>query len=225
MRILAIDTSSMISTVTISEENKIIGDFNVNQVKTHSESLVPMIEILLQLLGLSIDDIDIFAIAQGPGSFTGLRIGMTIAKTLAQVENKKIIPISTLYALSRNIFTDKVVVTLMDARGKRVYAAAYDGYNKENIVKEDLYNIDDFAKIVNNIDKEKILVGEVSKKYKDLFENSIIADFGFDNCIGKSLVTIASEMSDADYEVFEISPNYLRKSQAQRNLEKNNVRN
>ncbi|MDU2202957.1 MAG: tRNA (adenosine(37)-N6)-threonylcarbamoyltransferase complex dimerization subunit type 1 TsaB, partial [Anaerococcus hydrogenalis] len=96
MRVLGIDTSTMISTVTVVEDEKVIGDFNVNQEKTHSESLVPMIETLLKLLGLKLSDIDIFAVAQGPGSFTGLRIGMTIAKTFAQVDDKKLIPISTL---------------------------------------------------------------------------------------------------------------------------------
>ena len=102
MRVLGIDTSTMISTVTVVEDEKIIGDFNVNQEKTHSESLVPMIETLLNLLGLKLSDIDIFAISQGPGSFTGLRIGMTIAKTFAQVGNKKLIPVSTLKALALN---------------------------------------------------------------------------------------------------------------------------
>lgn len=90
MNILAIDTSTMISTVTIASDDEIIGDFNVNQQKTHSESLVPMIENLLNLLGMEIKDIDLYVIAKGPGSFTGLRIGMTIAKTLAQVNGKKI---------------------------------------------------------------------------------------------------------------------------------------
>lgn len=85
MNILAIDTSTMISTVTISDGVEIIGDFNVNQQKTHSESLVPMIESLLSLLGMKIADIDKFVIAKGPGSFTGLRIGMTIAKTLSLI--------------------------------------------------------------------------------------------------------------------------------------------
>ena len=80
MNILAIDTSTMISTVTVSDGVEIIGDFNVNQQKTHSESLVPMIETLLNLLGIKLADIDKFVISKGPGSFTGLRIGMTIAK-------------------------------------------------------------------------------------------------------------------------------------------------
>ena len=100
MNYLAIDTSTMISTVTVADEKEILGDFNVNQAKTHSESLVPMVEILLELLGMEIGNIDKFVIASGPGSFTGLRIGMTIAKTLAQATKKEIIPISTLAAMA-----------------------------------------------------------------------------------------------------------------------------
>ena len=100
MNYLAIDTSTMISTVTVADEKEILGDFNVNQVKTHSESLVPMIENLLKLLGMTVADIDKFVIAEGPGSFTGLRIGMTVAKTLAQVEKKDLITVSTLKAMA-----------------------------------------------------------------------------------------------------------------------------
>ena len=153
MRVLGIDTSTMISTVTVVEDEKVIGDFNVNQEKTHSESLVPMIETLLKLLGLKLSDIDIFAISQGPGSFTGLRIGMTIAKTFAQVGNKKLIPISTLKALALNSSSNSAKVAMLDARGKRVYGVMYDE-NMNEIVKEDLYNIDEFSKLCNgkNID-------------------------------------------------------------------------
>ena len=138
MNILAIDTSTMISTVTIASENEILGDFNVNQQKTHSESLVPMIETLLNLLGMEIKDIDEFVIAEGPGSFTGLRIGMTIAKTLAQVNDRKLVPISTLLALANNSSSDKLKVPMLDARGNRVYGAVYDKEFNE-IIKEDLY--------------------------------------------------------------------------------------
>jgi tRNA threonylcarbamoyladenosine biosynthesis protein TsaB len=172
MRILAIDTSTMISTVTISEDNKIIGDFNVNQEKTHSESLVPMIETLLRLLGLSLDDIDLFAIARGPGSFTGLRISMTIIKTIAQVKKKKIIPISTLEALANNSSSQKYKIPMLDARGNRVYAAVFSPDLKEEIVKEDLYTIEDFSKKVNELGLEVEIIGEIGEKYIDKFENA-----------------------------------------------------
>lgn len=85
-----------------------------------------MIETLLNLLGMKVEDIDKFVISKGPGSFTGLRIGMTIAKTLAQATGKDLIAISTLLALANNSSSARLKVPMIDARGNRVYAAVYD---------------------------------------------------------------------------------------------------
>lgn len=223
MNILAIDTSTMISTVTIASENEILGDFNVNQQKTHSESLVPMIETLLNLLGMEIKDIDEFVIAEGPGSFTGLRIGMTIAKTLAQVNDRKLVPISTLLALANNSSSDKLKVPMLDARGNRVYGAVYDKEFNE-IIKEDLYTIEDFSKLVNDLDKEIELIGDISLKYQDLFEKEKVLPINFRNTIGKSLIKLALENKN-DYDLYQLVPNYLRKSQAERELLRNDQKN
>lgn len=223
MNILAIDTSTMISTVTIASENEILGDFNVNQQKTHSESLVPMIETLLNLLGMEIKDIDEFVIAEGPGSFTGLRIGMTIAKTLAQVNDRKLVPISTLLALANNSSSDKLKVPMLDARGNRVYGAVYDKEFNE-IIKEDLYTIEDFSKLVNDLDKEIELIGDISLKYEDLFEKAKVLPINFRNTIGKSLIKLALENKN-DYDLYQLVPNYLRKSQAERELLRNDQKN
>ncbi|PKZ15726.1 tRNA (adenosine(37)-N6)-threonylcarbamoyltransferase complex dimerization subunit type 1 TsaB [Anaerococcus octavius] len=223
MNILAIDTSTMISTVTIANDSEILGDFNVNQQKTHSESLVPMIETLLELLGMEFKDIDEFVIAEGPGSFTGLRIGMTIAKTLAQVNDKKLIPISTLLALANNSSSDKLKVPMLDARGNRVYGAVYDKEFNE-IIKEDLYTIEDFSKLVNDLDKEIELIGDISLKYQDLFEKEKVLPINFRNTIGKSLIKLALENKN-DYDLYQLVPNYLRKSQAERELLRNDQKN
>ena len=213
----------MISTVTIASENEILGDFNVNQQKTHSESLVPMIETLLNLLGMEIKDIDEFVIAEGPGSFTGLRIGMTIAKTLAQVNDRKLVPISTLLALANNSSSDKLKVPMLDARGNRVYGAVYDKEFNE-IIKEDLYTIEDFSKLVNDLDKEIELIGDISLKYQDLFEKAKVLPINFRNTIGKSLIKLALENKN-DYDLYQLVPNYLRKSQAERELLRNDQKN
>lgn len=218
MRVLAIDTSTMISTVTVSEDKKIIGDFNVNQEKTHSESLVPMIENLLSLLGIKLSEIDLFAVAKGPGSFTGLRIGMTIAKTFAQVNNKKLIPISSLKALALNS-SSKYKASMLDARGNRVYGALYDEKLNE-IVKEDLYTIDDFSTLCNESGLSFDLVSEVSSKYEDKFDRANILDFTFSSCIGKNLCKLAMDDKDKEIDLFEIVPNYMRKSQAERDRKK-----
>lgn len=220
MKVLAIDTSTMISTVTISEDDKIIGDFNVNQEKTHSESLVPMIETLLKLLGLELSDIDLFAIAQGPGSFTGLRISMAVIKTLAQVTEKKIIPVSTLEALANKSSSERHKVALLDARGNRVYGVLFSPDLKEEIIKEDLYTIEDFSKKVNDLGVEVDIIGEIGKKYKDKFQKGRILPINFNSCIGSTLIKLALEKKDEDHDLFSLVPNYLRKSQAERDLEK-----
>lgn len=171
MNYLAIDTSTMISTVTVADEKEILGDFNVNQSKTHSESLVPMIENLLNLLGMTVADIDKFVIAEGPGSFTGLRIGMTVAKTLAQVEKKDLITVSTLKAMAAGSTSDRAKLPLIDARSTRVYAALY-GENLEEIIPANLYEIDDLAGLVNAKGLEIEMIGLLNDKYFDKFERA-----------------------------------------------------
>lgn len=220
MKVLALDTSTMISTVTIAEDGKIIGDFNVNQAKTHSESLVPMIETLLKLLGLSLDEIDLFAIAKGPGSFTGLRISMAVIKTLAQVNKKKVIPISTLEAFANKSSSENYKVAMLDARGNRVYGVMFDPDLKKEIVTEDLYTIDDFSKKVNETGVKVDLIGEISERYQDKFENGRILPMNFNFTIGQELTKLAFEKKDEDHDLFALVPNYLRKSQAERDLEK-----
>lgn len=219
MNYLAIDTSTMISTVTVADEKEILGDFNVNQVKTHSESLVPMIENLLKLLGMTVADIDKFVIAEGPGSFTGLRIGMTVAKTLAQVEKKDLITVSTLKAMAAGSISQRAKLPLIDARSTRVYGALYDE-NLEEIVPANLYEIDNLAKIVNEKGLEIEMLGLLNDKYFDKFERAKKAPINLNNCIGKGLIKIAQEENLEDRPLYEISPNYLRKSQAEREFKK-----
>ena len=219
MNYLAIDTSTMISTVTIGDDTEILGDFNVNQSKTHSESLVPMIETLLDLLGMTIRDIDKFIIAQGPGSFTGLRIGMTVAKTLAQIEKKDLITISTLKAMAAGSTSQRAKLTLIDARSTRVYGALYDEKLTE-IIPENLYEIDDLARLVNEKGLEIEMIGLLNDKYFDKFERAKKAPINLNNCIGRSLIRLCQEENPEAKALYEISPNYLRKSQAERELEK-----
>lgn len=219
MNYLAIDTSTMISTVTVADENEILGDFNVNQSKTHSESLVPMIENLLDLLGMTVADIDKFVIAEGPGSFTGLRIGMTVAKTLAQVEKKDLITISTLKAMAAGSTSDRAKLPLIDARSTRVYAALY-GENLEEIIPANLYEIDDLAGLVNDKGLEIEMIGLLNDKYFDKFERAKKAPININNCIGGSLIRLAMEDDNPVKPLYEISPNYLRKSQAEREFKK-----
>ena len=94
MRILAMDTSSVNATVAVCDENKILGEYTISGDRAHSQIIMPMLDELLQKCKLDISDIDVFAVALGPGSFTGLRIGIAAMKTFAVTLNKKIIGVS-----------------------------------------------------------------------------------------------------------------------------------
>lgn len=225
MKILAIDTSSMISSCSIMEDGIVIGDYNVNQKKTHSESLLVMIDQLLGLLDMDISEIDLYAVCKGPGSFTGLRIGMTVAKTFAQVFNKPIIGISTLLALANVITSDnKKIIPLLDARGGRVYYSLFKNEKGlERLMKDDLTYFEELVKNLKD-DEEYIFVGEGARVHADeikSLKNCSLANESLNNLITRSICDIANREDSYD-DFYTLSPDYVRKSQAQRDFELKN---
>ena len=126
MKILAVDTSSTVAAVAVSEDGVLLGEYTLNHGLTHSQRLLPMTDLLLSSLGLTIKDIDIFAASTGPGSFTGLRIGIATVKGFAFTENKPTVSVSGLEAMAYNhLYTDYIICPLMDARAGQVYNAVY----------------------------------------------------------------------------------------------------
>lgn len=227
MKLLSIDTSTMVSGCTISENGIIIGDYNVNQEKTHSESLVPIVQRLLNDLGIDLSDIDLYAIGLGPGSFTGLRIGMTVVKTFAQVFNKPVVAVSTLEALAHNINSEGIILSLLDARGGRTY---YGIFKRENdslvrIESDELDYVDELVERLKGKYESITVVGEYtneSKKLLDQIPNISFASRSLNNLISRSICDIAYEkyLLNETIDYREALPNYVRKSQAQRDLEK-----
>lgn len=227
LKILSIDTSTMVSSCSISENGIVIGDYSVNQEKTHSESLVPMVKRLLEDLGLKLRDIDLFAVGVGPGSFTGLRIGMTTIKTFAQVFEKPVIGVSTLEALAYNIYNEGIIMPVLDARGGRTY---YGIFSQENglikrIEDDELIYMDELVAELNGKYSAITVVGEYTDESYDLLkglDNVMFARSSSNNIIARNISEIAlkkygsCEIKNLD----DIVPNYVRKSQAQRDLEK-----
>lgn len=126
MKILAIDTSASSESIALLEDDQLLAELTTCTQKTHAEKLLPSIKNLIDNSGITIEDIDGFALAVGPGSFTGLRIGLSTIKGLVWSLNKKIAGVSTLEALAMNIpYSDKPVCPLLDARKKEVYAGIY----------------------------------------------------------------------------------------------------
>lgn len=166
MKILAIDTSTTHSSCAVMEDNNIVGDFSINQSMSHNEILLIMVDEMLKKLNIDIEDIDLFVAVTGPGSFTGIRIGVTVVKALAMALNKPIVAVNTLEALSFGVFSDKKKIPLIDARGERVYYGIYEGINNINIVAPALLTIDELLEEIS--DKgEFVFVGDCVNLYKD----------------------------------------------------------
>jgi len=132
MHILAIDTTGLAASVALVTEGKTVAEFTLSHEMTHSQTIMPLVEHMADTLQFPLADIDGIACASGPGSFTGLRIGVATAKGLAFALGKKIVPVPTLDALAYNVFeTEAVIAPIMDARRNQVYTALYRWENSK----------------------------------------------------------------------------------------------
>lgn len=131
MRALAVDTSTATAGIAVADENGLLAEFLLKDKKTHSQKLVPMMKEVLESLKLDLSDIDVFAAVTGPGSFTGLRIGVTTIKTMAYALKKPVVGIPSLDALANAAVVpdDALVCPIMDARNSQVYTALYKPRN------------------------------------------------------------------------------------------------
>lgn len=228
MKILAVDTSSMVSSIAILENEKVLGVFSLSQDRTHAEVLIPMMENLLKSLQIHINDIDIFAVGIGPGSFTGLRIGMSAVKSMAQVLDKKIIGVSTLQAMAYSNICSDTMLSLVDARGKRYFAGLYNYENDNlNVLKEEsLYKENTIVNFINDFDDSLVVLGSDIDNIKNQITNEKVlftkADLThtFAASIGR-LAYIKSQKKQYD-SYYDLAPNYIRKSQAELDFEKRN---
>ena len=126
MKILALDTTADVCSVAVCDDQKLIAEITVNTGNTHSQTLLPAIEQALKLCELCVDDIDAFACSVGPGSFTGVRIGVSTVKGLAYNKNKPCVAVSTLEALAHNLIAcDGIISPVMNARRNQVYNALF----------------------------------------------------------------------------------------------------
>lgn len=226
MRILAIDTATDAATAAVIEDDIVIGETILNHKKTHSQKIMVMIERMLSDLELEVSDIDVFAVAAGPGSFTGLRIGIATVKALAHSVNKKTVGISTLEGLAYNLLcSDKLIVPLMDARRNQVFNAAYrfvDGEIKEVIAP----NVCDINECIDKVKGENVIfTGDGVNVHKALLkEYGDIAPLNL-RMSNASSVALAAAIKANKGETLnynELNPVYLRLSQAERELlEKN----
>ena len=229
MKILAVDTSATAASVAVAEENKLIGEFSINTALTHSQTLMPMVDELLKSTGLSVNDIDTVAVNAGPGSFTGVRIGVAAVKGIAFPKNLPCVSVSTLESMAYNMLgNDCVVCSVMDARCSQVYNAMFrvNGCTVTRMTEDRALSLTDLKLELQNISGKVILVGDgavlCSKFLDSELENVMLAPFN-------NRIQTASSVAYAAFEKIkngealtadELMPVYLRLPQAQRELNK-----
>ena len=153
MKILSIDTASDICGVSILENNKLLINLDTNSGRTHSENLMPLIDSILKRNNLDIKDIEMISCCVGPGSFTGIRIGVATIKPMAEILNIKIASVISLEVLAKNVENTETIVSLIDARNNQVYGGIFDKkYNKkEEYLADDINNVIEVLKKYENI--------------------------------------------------------------------------
>lgn len=225
MKILCIDSASDVAACAVIENGMIIGEYTILDKKTHSEKLMPLIDRLLSDIGIEVKNIDAFAISEGPGSYTGLRIGASIVKSMAFATDKKIISVPTIMSLAANVVDfDNFIIPIMDGNAGRVYSGIYKWSNSglKTIKEQFPCDIDELVDIMNGY-KNIILCGDGAKNYKDILDKSLKNNFKivpeqYNYLKISSLAYLAFEKSKNDEfeNAEEFFPKYLRLSQAER---------
>ena len=223
MNILALDTSALTASVAIMKDEKVVFDENVTCRLTHSETLMPMVDSALKSVEMSLSDIDLFAAANGPGSFTGVRIGVSTVKALAYASDKNVCGVSTLLSLAYNLAAAEniPIVPIMDARRGQVYNAVYifEGGKAREITPPRALSIEELC---GEISSPVIFVGDGVDAYMDKIVSLLpeYANFAPPNLRLQKAASVACAANfDESVSPEELGVIYLRKSQAERERE------
>ncbi len=163
MRVLGIDSSGLVASVAIVEEGNLLAEYTVNYKKTHSQTLLPMLDAVVSMLGMDLEGIDAIAVAGGPGSFTGLRIGSATAKGLGLALQKPLVRIPTVDGLAYNLWgCGDLVCPLMDARREQAYTGlyAFTPEGMEAVVPQCAVGIQEIISRINGIGRPVVFLGD-----------------------------------------------------------------
>ena len=228
MRILALDTSTSVAAAAILEDNIIIGEYSCNKGKTHSQRLMPMVQGLLDTVGLKAADMDAFAASIGPGSFTGLRIGVTTVKAMAFAAQKPVVSVYTLDALAYNLAgTEAIICPVIDARNNQVFTAVYkfSGEKLERLTDYLGIHINELTDILSAMEGDIYFVGDASLMHKAYFMDKLgsrVLSAPVNKLLASaSSVAVLAGKAFCEGRLensYDMKPYYLRKSQAEQAL-------
>ncbi|MFA9377700.1 MAG: tRNA (adenosine(37)-N6)-threonylcarbamoyltransferase complex dimerization subunit type 1 TsaB [Lachnotalea sp.] len=226
MKILAIDSSGLVASAAIIEDENMVAEYTINYKKTHSQTLLPMIDEIVKMTDTDLKTIDAIAVAGGPGSFTGLRIGSATAKGLGLALDKPLIHIPTVDGLAFNIYgTDKIICPIMDAKRNQVYTGLYEFKNTQFCIVESqmAISIEEIINKINIIGRTVIFVGDGISVYAEQIKELITVKYSFAPAhLNKQRAASIGTLAKAYFEEGKIEtaqdhkPEYLRLSQAER---------
>lgn len=236
MKVLAIDSSGMTATVAVVEDTQTIAEYTVNFKKTHSQTLLPMIDTMGKMIELDLKSIDAIAVAGGPGSFTGLRIGSATAKGLGLALEKPLIHVPTVDGLAYNLYgCQDIICPIMDARRKQVYTGMYTFARRELeesketelvldvLEAQNASPIDELIERLNIHGRPVVFLGDGVPVYQDVIREKMRVPFSFAPASAnrqRAAVVGALGIQYYKEEKFETAmehqPDYLRVSQAER---------
>lgn len=221
MKVLAIDTSNSILGVALIDEDQVVGEYITNVKKNHSVRVMPAIETLLKDCETQPKDIDKIVVAKGPGSYTGIRIGVTIAKTLAWTLNIPLAAVSSLEALAANgRYFNGVISPLFDARRGQIYTGLYE-YDQEQLTavfKDCNILSTEWALRLKELNRPVLFVGQDTKIHREIISN-LLGDLAFFapnslfNPRPSELAFIGKEKVEED--IHQFVPNYVRLAEAE----------
>lgn len=246
MRVLAIDSSGLTATVAIMEEEQTVAEYTVNYKKTHSQTLLPMIDEIVKMVNEDLGEVDAIAIAGGPGSFTGLRIGSATAKGLGLALGKPLIHVPTVDAMAYSVYgCEDIICPIMDARRKQVYTGIYSfipepadntphlNYEFQILCEQKAVPVEELIRRLNIYGRRVVFLGDGVPVYRNMLTEGLEVPFWFaPSFMNRQRASAVGALGIEYYKkgIFESAaehrPDYLRMSQAERERaekEKNSV--
>ena len=234
MKILGIESASLVASVAVVSDGLVTAEYTVDFKKTHSQTLLPMIDEVTRMLELDLHEFDAIAVSGGPGSFTGLRIGSATAKGLGLALNKPLIHVPTLDATAYNLFgASGLICPIMDARRNQVYTGIYRFEREfETVMDQDAMDMGELIGKLNGMGERVIFLGDGVPVYEKQISEKMTVPYDLAPAhVNRQRAASVAALGAVYFAegktetAMEHKPDYLRKSQAEREREEREAKN
>ncbi len=226
MKVLALDSSGLVASVAVVEDDTLLGEYTVNYKKTHSQTLLPMLDEVAKMIELDLDSVDAIAVAGGPGSFTGLRIGSATAKGLGLALDKPLVSVPTVDALAMNLYgASGLVCPIMDARRDQVYTGLYrfEAGDLQIVRQQEPLGIEELIDLLNPMQEAVTFLGDGVPVFREKIQKLLQLPYQFapanlnrQRASSVAVLALKYIREGRLQTAAEHAPEYLRQTQAER---------